>query len=98
MVEILSGKNVRLKVVEDNKYIWDNIQFEFAEIYQIEHTNHGGIQDCVWKVNGRIFTDLSCLQGDLIKDFTTDRNSVTLDPSKHEQVDNLRTKPGGGCC
>jgi hypothetical protein len=32
------------------------------------------------------------------KDFTTDRNSVTLDPSKHEQVDNLRTKPGGGCC
>ena len=74
MVEILSGENVRLKVVEDNKYTWDNIQFEFAEIYQIEHTNHGGIQDCVWKVNGRIFTDLSCLQGDLIKDFTTDRN------------------------
>ena len=32
------------------------------------------------------------------KEFTTDRNSVTLDPSKHEQVDNLRTKPGGGCC
>ena len=32
------------------------------------------------------------------KDFTTDRNSVTLDPSKHEQVDNLRTQPGGGCC
>ena len=32
------------------------------------------------------------------KDFTTDRNSVTLDPSKHEQVDNLRTQPGSGCC
>ena len=32
------------------------------------------------------------------KDFTTDRNSVTLDPSKHENVDNLRAQQKGGCC
>ena len=31
------------------------------------------------------------------KDFNTDRNSVSLDPQKHENDDNLRgTK--GGCC
>ena len=32
------------------------------------------------------------------KDFTTDRNSVTLDPQKHENVDNLRANSGGGGC
>ena len=32
------------------------------------------------------------------KDFSTDRNSVTLDPSKHEDVDNLRTRQKTGCC
>ena len=32
------------------------------------------------------------------KEFSTDRNSVTLDPSKHENVDNLRAQQKGGCC
>ena len=34
------------------------------------------------------------------KEFTTDRSSVTLDPKKHEDVDNLRQPGGGkgGCC
>ena len=30
------------------------------------------------------------------KDFTTDRNSVNLDPKKHE--DNIRPEAKGGCC
>ena len=33
------------------------------------------------------------------KDFSTDRNSVTLDPTKHENVNNLREQQQkGGCC
>ena len=32
------------------------------------------------------------------KDFSTDRNSVTLDPSKHEDDTNLRQEVKGGCC
>ena len=32
------------------------------------------------------------------KEFSTDRNSVTLDPSKHEQVENIRSQQKGGCC
>lgn len=33
------------------------------------------------------------------KEFTTDRKSVTLDPSKHENQDNIRSqKNSGGCC
>ena len=32
------------------------------------------------------------------KEFTTDRNSVTLDPSKHENVDKIREGQKGGCC
>ena len=32
------------------------------------------------------------------KDFSTDRNSVTLDPSKHEDVDNIRNQQNKGCC
>ena len=31
------------------------------------------------------------------KDFTTDRNSVNLDPSKHQNDDNIRGNKGG-CC
>ena len=32
------------------------------------------------------------------KDLSPDRNSVTLDPSKHEKVDNIRDQQKGGCC
>ena len=33
------------------------------------------------------------------QEFTTDRKSVTLDPSKHENQDNIRSQQnGGGCC
>jgi len=32
------------------------------------------------------------------KDLSPDRNSVTLDPSKHENVDNIRAQQKGGCC
>ena len=75
MVEILSGENVRLKVVEDTKFNWDSIKFEFAEAYKIEHIDwHKGIQDCVWKLNDRVFTDLSCLEGKLIKKFSSGRS------------------------
>ena len=32
------------------------------------------------------------------KEFTTDRNSVTLVPSKHEKIDQIRDENKGGCC
>ena len=32
------------------------------------------------------------------KDFSTDRNSVTLDPSRHENQEALRGQQGGGGC
>ena len=32
------------------------------------------------------------------KDFTTDRKTVTLDPEKHENVDNIRQQQKSGCC
>ncbi len=33
------------------------------------------------------------------KEFTTDRTSANLDPSKHQNIDKYRgQKTGGGCC
>ena len=32
------------------------------------------------------------------KDFTTDRNSCNLDPSKHEKSDIIREQQKAGCC
>ena len=32
------------------------------------------------------------------KDFSPDRNSCTLDPSKHEKSDIIREQQKGGCC
>ena len=32
------------------------------------------------------------------KEFTNDRTSVNLDPSKHQKVDNYRQQQKGGCC
>lgn len=32
------------------------------------------------------------------KEFTQDRTSVTLDPSKHENQNNIRGQQKGGCC
>ena len=32
------------------------------------------------------------------KEFTNDRNSVNLDPSKHKDADNIREQQKGGCC
>ena len=32
------------------------------------------------------------------KDFSTDRNSCTLDPEKHGDDSNLRSEVKGGCC
>lgn len=32
------------------------------------------------------------------QDFTPDRTSCTLDPTKHAQNDNIRSQQKGGCC
>ncbi len=32
------------------------------------------------------------------KEFTTDRKSVTLDPEKHQNNDNIRQQQKSGCC
>ena len=32
------------------------------------------------------------------KEFTNDRTSVNLDPSKHQNADNIREQQKGGCC
>ena len=32
------------------------------------------------------------------QDFTPDRTSCTLDPTKHQEKDNIRSQQKGGCC
>lgn len=78
-VTILSGENVKLNVSENKSYAWSDpvnktIPLEFSEVYEITHIDWSrGIQDCVWQLHGRIFTDLSCLKGKTIKEFPVKR-------------------------
>lgn len=80
-VKILSGENVALKISEEKIFEWREPSFdikmtlEFAESYEIEHVDwHRGIQDCVYQVNEKIFTDLSCMKGDIIRKFPSTRS------------------------
>lgn len=80
-VILLSGENVKLNICEEKNYTWyesgfsSKMNLEFEKIYELEHEDWDrGIKNCVYRVGGRTFTDLSCLKGKTIKKFSADRD------------------------
>lgn len=76
-VEILRG-NVRLSKLEKTTYRWsgpisEDNQLYFKSAYILEPLNaEKGIEDCVFRVRGRKFTDLSFLEGETLSEVSED--------------------------
>lgn len=90
-VVIVSGKNVVLDPVEETTFIWrepnfkPNMTLEFSKAYEIRRIDwNEGIHDCVWQLNGRTFTDMSCLKGKTIKKFYTGRDDYSYHLRQYE--------------
>ncbi len=82
VVSIVSGKNVRVEISEYKEFYCSscgikNVEFERA--YELENSAHDDIENCVYRVNGREFTDLSFAKGTLLENLKGDeRNGVKL--------------------
>lgn len=83
-VKILSGKNVELKTVEEKIFKWCEPSFktvmtlEFAECFEIRHVDWDeGIRDCVYQINEKTFTDLSCMKGEVKIKFPSTRDDYS---------------------
>lgn len=89
-VKILSGENVELKISEDNIFEWHEpcyelkMTLEFEECFEIRHVDwHRGIQDCVYQVNEKTFTDLSFLKGEVKINFHSSRDDYSYQLRKN---------------
>lgn len=82
VVSIVSGKNVRVEISEYKEFYCSSCgikNVEFIRAYELENSAHDDIENCVYRVNGREFTDLSFAKGTLLENLKGDeRNGVKL--------------------
>lgn len=71
---LVRGK-VAIKLLDDTSYRWmgpvnQDCTLKFRQAYALEELGSGnGIKDCVYRIHGREFTDLSFLYGDTLEKY-----------------------------
>ena len=68
-IVLVKGNDLTLEKLDDNTYLWPESKYseqdklEFESAYEIDRNSwFEEIYDCVYKVNGRQFTDLECME------------------------------------
>lgn len=84
VVSIVSGKNVRVEISEYTTFTCISCKIrnlEFERAYELEGSflDDRNIENCVYRVNGREFTDLSFVKGTLLENLKGNgKNGVEL--------------------